>query len=439
MNINKLFELAKNNNIEALELDVNKSTSFSVSLFRGEIDNYELSTVGKILARGIYQNKLGFCATEKDDKSTPSFIINSIKDSASLIEKKEIPEIFKGSEKYSKKNMFSKSLESTTAEEKIDLLRKLYNYTKTLDPRISEVEVSYNESMDERLFANSYGLKLKDKSNYFVVYCNVYVKDNNETKDHYEYFIGNDLTKFDYMSLANKATQKALETLHGSNVANGTYNVVMNNDCVSSLLMALLSNLSAEAIQKHTSKFEGKLNTQIVSNKLTITEKPLTNNIYRHYFDDEGVACKNKVIINKGELKTYFYNLETAKKDGVESTGNAYRAGGKMSIAFSGINIKPGKLTEEQLFQKIKNGLYITNLSGLHAGLNPNSGDFSLESNGFKIINGKKDGPLGLFVLSGNIFKLFNNVIAVGNNLTLLISSNNVPSIAFKNLKYSAE
>ena len=75
----------------------------------------------------------------------------------------------------------------------------------------------------------------------------------------------------------------------------------------------------------------------------------------------------------------------------------------------------------------------------MHAGLDPRSGDFSLQAEGFHIKNGKKDKPLTLITASGNLFKVFNDVIAVGNNSKLLLSSDTVPSIAIKGLKISAE
>ena len=132
-------------------------------------------------------------------------------------------------------------------------------------------------------------------------------------------------------------------------------------------------------------------------------------------------------------------SLLKIKSDGVQSTGNASRSGSKMSISYSNIVVKPGKLSKEGLFNKIKNGIYVTEINGLHAGLNPTSGDFSLQAEGFHIVDGKKDKPITLFTLSGNLFDLFNNIIAVGNDSELLLSSFTVPSIAFKNLKVSAE
>ena len=439
MNINKFYKDAKDSGIEVSEVWFTKSTQFDISLFRGEIDNYTSSTCGKILARGIYNGKLGYCSTEKFDRTTFPFIIKTIKDSSSLIEKKEEPIIFRGSPKYYKKNTFSESLENVPATEKINILHLLEDYCKSLDNRVTDVEVSYGETSGETLFSNSYGLKLKSKKNYFTIFCSVIVKDGDETKMNYDVFFDNDFSKFEYKTFAKGIVDNTLSLLHGENVKNGTYKVVLNNESVSNLLNAFLSNASAEKVQKHSSKFEGKLNTQIASKKLTIYEKPLLDNIFRSYFDDEGVAKKNKTVVDKGILKTYFYNLETAAKDNIESTGNGARTGSKIVVDFSNLVIKPGKQTEDQLFETIKNGLYITELSGLHAGLNAESGDFSLESKGYLVKDGKKDKALGLFVLSGNIFTLFNDIIAIGNNSKLLIDSNVVPSIAFKNLKYSAE
>ena len=167
--------------------------------------------------------------------------------------------------------------------------------------------------------------------------------------------------------------------------------------------------------------------------------KPYLRNFFYSYFDDEGFPTQDKVIFDKGVLKTFFYNLVTAKKDGVESTGNASRSGNKVGISFSNIVVKPGRSPLEQLFKNIKNGVYVTDITGLHAGLDSTSGDFSLQAEGFHVKDGKKDTPLTLFTVSGNLFELFNNIIAIGNDSKLMLSSITTPSIAFKNLKISAD
>ena len=438
MNINKFFTKCKESGVEPSELSLSQSTSFSYQIFRGEINSYSLSTSGSISARGIYNGKLGFCKTEKDDKNTIDFLLNSIKSSAQAIERKEEPIIFKGSEKYKKRNVYSKALEAWDNADKIQLGYKLEKACKEKSPLVSDVEVYYEESTSKFTLCNSYGLSLPSKSNYYFIGCNVYVNDGKEVKTFFELKLDNDPSKIDIEDLATKAVNGAISLLGGESPKTGTTKVVMNDDSVASLLSALLSNFSAEEIQKHTSALEGKLGQKVFSQKLTVSSEPLRKNIFYKYFDDEGVATKNLKVIDKGVVTNFFYNLETAKKDGVESTGNGSSSGSKMGISFGNICVKPGKLSEEQLFEKINNGLYIIGLQGLHAGLNPKSGDFSLQAQGFFVKDGKKAGPLGLFTVTGNLFTLFNNIIAVGNNNKLLTNSFDVPSIAFKGLKIAA-
>ena len=439
MNSNKFFETASKNEITASELSSTKSTSFSFSLFKSELVSYSVDSSTRISARGIYNDKIGFGSTEKDDNSAFPFLVDAIKETATLNESEDEPIIFKGSNKYQKRNLYSKKLNAWSVEDKLAICHKIEDNLKAADPRITDVEVEYQDTDSERIFTNSYGLKLKDKSNYFLIYASIVVKDGEEIKTNGKIFFNTDQDKIDIDAFCNDIVEKGLEKLHAESIKVGKYKAVIDKECVSSLLSALLSHVSSEEVQKHSSKLEGKLNQKVLSDKLTVCEKPHLKNLFFSYFDDEGVPTQDKVIFDKGVLKTYFYNLVTAKKDGVESTGNASRSGSKMSISFSNIVVKPGRLSKEELFKKIGNGIYVTEINGLHAGLNPTSGDFSLQAEGFHVVDGKKGSPITLFTLSGNLFDLFNNIIAVGNDSELLLSSFTVPSIAFKNLKVSAE
>lgn len=437
MNTNKFFELCKENGIDVAELTTSKSKSFEFSIFKNEIENYKISTSGKTIARGIYNNKLGFCSTEKDDKTTPTYLIKNIISSASYIEKDEEPIIFSGSEKYHKKNVYNKELENWSNEDKIKRCFELEKLCYEKDSRITNVIVSYGESVSDVNFANTYGLNLKMKKNHYVVFVEIVIQDGEEVKTYGDYILSNVPGDLVPEAFAQKLVTGAANLLHGVAPITGTYKAVFSPDALSHLLSALVSHMSAEEVQKHTSKFEGKLNTKVVSNKITLLEQPLAKNLFFTYFDDEGVATTNKTLIKKGVLQTYLYNLETAKKDNVASTGNATRVGGKMDIDTVNLTLKPGKLTEDELFAKVQNGIYITDLTGIHAGLNAKSGDFSLQAEGFIIEDGKKSKPLGLFTAGGNLFDLFNNVIAVGNNTKQLIYSIITPSVAVKNIKIS--
>jgi len=439
MNSKKFFLRAKAEGISPSELTLKKTTNISFSLFHKELDNYSMSTVANIKARGIFNGKLGFVSTEDLSKNNVDFLIGGIKTTTSLIEKVEEPIIFKGSEKYHKKNLYSAELKNTPLEKKIAKLHELEDLIYSLDKRITDVECGYQEEDTQKELTNSYGLKLKSMSNYFGIYANVVAKDGEEIQSDSDIFVDSDFTKFDYQDFGKKVVNKTISKFKGTPVPSKAYRAVLSQDVVASLLGALVRvHVSAESVQKHTSLFSGKLNQEILSKKITLEERPLEKNVFFTYFDDEGVATINKKIVDKGVLKTYLYNLETAKLDGVSSTGNGYSENGKIGTHSVNLTVKPGKLSEDELYKKIKDGVYISDVTGLHAGLNAQSGDFSLEASGFKISDGKISGALTLITVSGNILKLFNNVISVGNNSKRLISSFSAPSIAVRELKVSA-
>lgn len=439
MNSKKFFEMAAQKGVKTAEINYSVSKSFSFSLFKGELTNYSTDNSISLSARGIYNGKMGFCSTENPSPSNFNYLINAIINSASLIESDDEAIIFEGSPKYKKRNVYNKALEQWKTDDKLAIAHELENRLIAADPRISDVEISYSDSVDYLEKTNTYGLSLKQKSNSYYFYASIVIKQGDEIKSHGKVFVDNDPAKFDLNKFVNELVEEGLAKLNGTSIKAGKYKAVFDKRCVASLANALLSNVSSEAVQKHSSLFEGKLGQKVLSSKITISEMPLNKNLYYSYFDSEGVAKYNKVVFEKGVLKTYFYNLGNAKKDGVESTGNAKSRGSKMGVGFGNIVIKPGRLTLDQLFTKIENGIYLTDISGLHAGLNSMSGDFSLQSEGFHVINGKKAGPITLFTVSGNLFKLFNDVIAVGSDSELLASGTTTPSIAFRNLKISAE
>ncbi len=436
MNINKFLSKAKEANLEVAEIKISKSTSSSISIFRGQIESNEFSSTSSLVARGIYNGKLGAVISENLDDSSIDSIISDIKTNATLIEKEEEPIIFKGSEKYKKKNMFNKELDKITTKDALPILYEIERKTKEKDPRVTDVEASFSMEESEFTHVNSYGLNLKNHSNYCVIYASVYMKDGDVVKDNMNIVFGNEF-KIDIDTFVEKLIEECKQKFNPVSISTNTYKGVIDRDAVSSLIDALISNTSSEQTQRHSSVFEGKEGQKVLSSKLTIDEVPLKNNVFRTYFDSEGVATFNKTIIRKGVLETLLYNLETAKKANKESTGNG-QGSSSIGVGYTNLTVKKGKLSKEQLFEKIQNGVYITSIQGLHAGLNPRSGDFSLQAEGFLIKDGKIDNFLTLFTVGGNLFKLFNDIIAVANDSKLMLSSIETPSIAFKNIKISA-
>ena len=437
MKYDKFFALAKEAGIEEAELYIGTSRGLSISMFHGEIENYSDNTGYTILARGLINGKCGTASCDVWNNEKAKYLVNEIAANAKVIENDDPIFIFEGSPKYKKVHNFNKELANVSIDKKIELLGQLEQKVLHSDPRITAmqgVEVEYSESEESTTIINSKGLKLTHKGNYFVYVASAVAKEGEQVKSGYDLYLGNEFDKFDVDALAKKVCDNVVSQLGGEACESGVYKAVLSPNVVKSLLSFYVDSADAEEIQKHSSLFIGKLNQKVASSKVTVEDRPLAKNVFARSFDDEGVATYNKAIIKKGVLQTYLYNLTTAAKDGVTTTGNAVRGGGKMSTAASFLYMKPGKKTQEELFKEVGDGVYITEVQGLHAGLNPQSGNFSLQSTGFLIKNGKKDRGLDIITVSGNLVKLFMDIKEVGNDETTFPSAISCPSVLVKKI-----
>lgn len=434
------FKLAKEAGIEEAELYIRESRSLSIEMFHGNIEGYSDNNGFAFSARGMINGKFGTASCDVWNKEKAAYLAREIANNARVIESEDPNFIFEGSPKYKKVNTFNPELENVKPEQAIAKLHELENELRNSDPRIVEVAATeYGQTSEKITLLNSKGLKLSQKSNYFYFVAQAVARQGEQTKSGYDVLLGNDFAQADMVKLAKKISKETVDQLGGEACSSATYRAVLAPSVVRSFLSALIGHVDAEEVQKQSSLFIGKLGQKVLSSKITVEDKPLDKTVFARWFDDEGVATYNKQIFKNGVLQTYLYNLTTAAKDGVSSTGNGFKAGGKIGTSSACLVLKPGKKSEEELFADIKDGVYITDVSGLHAGLNPQSGNFSLQSTGYLIKDGKRDRPLDIITVGGNLLEIFNDVLEVGNNLEPSTSSVFCPSIAIKKIAVSGK
>lgn len=439
--IDKLFQFGKERGLEDMEVSYDSGTSFSLKIFKKEIDGYSLSQNDVLKFRGIYNGKMGYSYTEKVDETSIELLVNEAIENAKIISSEDQIEIFEGSKEYKEVITYNPELEKVSELEKIEFAKKVEEIAYSLDSRVSTVSAAnYVDGSSESIICNTKGLDLHEKSNYVMSYVGVVVKEGEDIKSKYAFVSGRDFSKFDAEKLAREAVEEATSMLGAKSIKSGSYPIIMKNDTMGDLLGAFTGIFSAENVQKDISLLKGKLNEKIASEKLTIVDDPfMEDGLASRSYDDEGVACTCKNVIENGILKTYLYNLKTAKKDNVETTGNSIGGSG---IGPSNFYIKNGDKSFDEIVATIDKGLIITELGGLHSGLNTISGDFSLSSSGYEIENGKIKRPVDQITVAGNFFKMLNEIEEIGSDLkfgTPGASFIGCPSIKFKSLAVAGE
>lgn len=414
---NHLIELGLQKGFSDIEVTVSTNRALSLKVFEGVVEDFKQSENSVINVKGIYKKKMGSITIENFDQKEIDKYLNLLKNNLRAITVKEPVSIFAGSEKYLEVKDNDFDFSQIPFEAKKNYLIELEKNIKA-NNLVRTVETSsYQENFGETKLFNSKGLNLVKKHNYAMAYAVGVFGPDDDIQSAYEVFAVENFNELDPVKDANKIVELGLKKLGSEIPQSGSYDVVFNNEMFSEVLSVFQSIFSGEAAYRHLTKLEGKENTQIFGKNVTLIDNPVHPEAYfKHSFDNEGVACYEKVIVENGVFKGFLHNLKTASIFKTTPTGNSF--GG---ISPANMYLKPGNLTKEEMIKDIKDGVYITDLVGLHAGVNTVSGDFSLQAGGFRIEDGKITTGLKQMVVSSNFFTMMNQIVNISNDFEFKI------------------
>ena len=406
--------------ITEYELYYQSGSDTSIGVFAHEINEFSSSEGGGVCFRCIVDGKMGYASTQALKETEAKAIVARAADNAACLETEEAVFLCEGGKEY--KTLDKKSYDLPTTEEMIRIALETQEKIYAADPMVIDgCQTQVIAESSEVAIYNSKGLDLTYSNKVSGMVVAAVVSDGKEMSDSYEIKLGK-LDTIDTDTLTKKAALDAKRKLGGEPPASGTMPVIFNPDAMCSLLGVFSSIFSSESAQKGLSALAGKEGEVIAAPCVTLVDDPFhAENPAPMNFDGEGCPTYSKKVIEQGKLNTLLYNMKTAAVAGKETTGNASKAGYDAPVGIRPFTmyLENGTMTEEALLQKAENGVYITELGGLHAGANAISGDFSLQSSGFKIENGQKTDYIKSFTVAGNFYELLKNITALADNCHL--------------------
>lgn len=258
--------------------------------------------------------------------------------------------------------------------------------------------------------------------------------DGEDLRDGYLVKLIENLDDFDQDAFVEELIEKVSSHLHARSMGSVLCPVIFNNETMSTLFSCFSGMFSGSLIAKGISPLTDKLHEKIFSDKITIIDDPRNQDaLFLQNYDDEGHPTYTKTVVDHGVFETILHNTKSALKMNTESTGNGFKSGaGATDVSPMNLYIQPGDESMDQLIEQMGNGVIITDLGGMHAGVDFVSTNFSLQAQGYLVENGKKVRPLTLITVAGNFIELMNNVVAVGNNLKWETRNVCAPAILFK-------
>ena len=441
MNKQAWIQKAQEIGIEHFEIYQNISKSCEVTWFDNQMDTYVVSDVKGTSIRGIVQGHTAYMALENDDDSQMENVLSHLKEQALLISSQEENHLVPPMDiDYVKTN---KKFISATMEEIYTVLSTIEKKVLAYDPRIVQVGyLTWNQGSGSREITNSLGLHVQDADEIQYIACTAIAQANDEYKDETKIEIIYNLEKFDIDSFVQTLCDSALEKLGAHSIPSRTCPVILEKEAMTSLFATLSGMFNGESIAKEISPISNKVNEPIFSDKITVIDDPKnTDCLSIANFDDEGYPTYKKTVVDHGVFTTILHNTKSAAKMNMKSTGNGFKSGYASSVGISPMNfyIEPGQKSLTDLEETMQNGLVITELMGLHAGIRHVTTDFSLQASGYWVEKGKRSQSVTLITVANNFLDMMKHVVEVGNDLEWKYKQIACPSILFESCQISGE
>lgn len=408
--------------------------SFRVGILSQEIDSYSVSRQFGIGLRVQVEGRDGYAYTEKLED--PEALCRRALDNARVIgSTDEHP--MQGAQTYADVAAPEDPVCAMSEREKIELAMDTERKALAADPHVERVAHNMLSTGHTTVhITNTLGLDARRSSSYSYSYIGPVVRDGEEVHDGMAFRTGRDM--LDTSSLAEEAVRDGLAQFGAAPVDSGTYRVLFKNTTAVDFFEAFMPMFSADNAQKGLSPLAGREGEALASAIVTLCDDPL-HPINPRAFDDEGTPSLTKTVVENGVFRTLLHNLKTAKKAGCASTSNADRpsAASPVGVAPTNFYMAPGADDFEAMKKRLGNGLIITEVTGLHAGVNPVTGDFSLLSKGFLVENGEIVRPVDQITIAGSFLKLLKDIEAIGSDLKFTLPGSTMlgmPSILVSGL-----
>lgn len=230
-------------------------------------------------------------------------------------------------------------------------------------------------------------------------------------------------------AIGDYAARRALSRLGARRIATCEVPVLFEAPLAAGLIGSFVHAASGGSLYRKSSFLLDRLGKRVFSRKVQIAERPhLRGGLASSAFDNDGVATRDREVVADGILQGYFLSAYSARKLGMQTTGNA---GGCHNLI-----VKPGKRDLRGLLRKMDRGLLVTELLG--QGINYVNGDYSRGAAGYWVEKGEIVHPVEEITIAGNLRDMFRNVVSVGNDV-LVRGSKQVGSILIERMKIAGE
>ena len=403
---------------EQVEAYAEQTASTRIEARGGGVESLSASESRGLGVRLIVDGRLGYAWTADPDPEEAGALIERARENSvhgTADEANELPEPRLAEDL---PHLHRPAVAEMAADDKVSLALELERAAVSSNPAVKKVEeVTYGDATSRVAIASTRGVEASyERTDCWCVVSALAERDG-ETQSGFSFRVAREPSELAWEEAAREAAERGARLLGGTKPPTERVPVILDPWAAASFLGVLAAVLSAEEVQKGRSLFAGKVGDEVAASILTLVDDGrLEDGPSSAPVDDEGVPSGRTALIEGGVLRAFLHNTETAIRDGAVSTGNARRGSYRTTPGVSPTNlvVTPGDADPAALLGRAGRAVYVQEVSGVHSGANPVSGEFSVGATGLRVQDGELGEPLREMTIASTLVEVLKSVEAVG-------------------------
>jgi PmbA protein len=407
---------------EQIEAFLTHDRDFSVKTYMGEVETISAAEPRGAGVRVFDGTKVGFAYTTDLSNEGLTEVVAQARENARF--STEDPALGLApawsSNPEDVPGLFDEEQQSVSVEQKVDFALELEKVTRSADARIRTVEEAmYADSDTTIAIATTTGIVGSYRRTDAWCYSVAIASDGDENEVGFEFDLARGLSGLDARAVGKRSADRALSILGAKKIPSERLPVIFDPYVAGQFLGVLGQALTGEAVQKGRSLFAGRIGQEIANRALTLVDDGRVQGAPASApWDAEGVPTRRTEVISAGVLKSFLYDLTSARREERDSTGNASRAGFKSAPGPSPSNLAFDTTggSAADLMRGAGRALLVQDFHGVHSGANSVSGDFSVGATGRIVENGEPGQAVKEVTIAAPMLEILNGIVAVADD-----------------------
>jgi PmbA protein len=411
---------------ESLEAYAEESRRTQVEARRGEIEGLTSAESRGLGVRIVAGGRMGFAYAADPSADEVRLTVERARENATLATEDEFNALPEASPFEPIEGLYFAEQAAMAPADKVALALALERVATTSDEAVTKVEnASFGDAVGRVCVSSTTGVSAEfERTGCWCVVVTLAEREG-DTQTGFSYQVAHRVADLDPDAVAREAVVRAARMLGAKKPASQRVPVLLDPFAASSFLGVVSGGLSAESVQKGRSPFASLVGETVGAEAFTLVDDGrLLEGPAASPFDDEGVPTARTELVTRGTLNGFLHNSYTARRGGTVSTGNASRAGYRSTpgVGASNLYVEPGTRSFEELLLAAEGGVLIQDVSGVHSGANPVSGEFSVGATGLRVSGGELGEPVREMTIASTLPEMLTAIAAVGSDLRFFTS-----------------